>query len=240
MAGRILVVEDDPAIARSVRRLLAHEEFYVVGASSAEEATQLLADDPEYDMVLLDINLPGKDGYDCCRQIRARGWRQPIIMLTGRANSRDKVAGLGVGADDYVTKPFEPAELLARVYAQLRRSQQYSTQEALTTRIQVSPDLVVDSETRDALVKGERVHLTAREYELLALMARFPNTPLKKSWLFQQVWGCASEMGIKLLAVTIRRLRMKIETEPETPAYVVTVRGFGYKLNFTEAAAVPG
>jgi DNA-binding response OmpR family regulator len=230
VAGRIFVVEDDPAIARSLRRLLAHEQYYVAEAATAEIAAERLAADPAYDLILMDVALPGIDGYACCQQLRASGCRRPIIMLTGRANSVDKVRGLECGADDYITKPFEPFELLARIKAQIRRAREYSRAEPQSHRLFIGPDLVIDSRLRDALVRGKPVHLTAREFELLDLLARSANVPLRKAWIYQQVWGCASEMGMKLLAVTVRRIRIKIEDEPEQPRFLLAVRGFGYQL----------
>lgn len=230
MAGRILVVEDDPAIAQSLARLLAREDYFVTTLSSAEEAVMHLQHDPAYDLALLDVALPGQDGFACCRALRDLGWRQPVLMLTGRSGRMDKITGLHCGADDYITKPFDPGELLARIRAQLRRSQEYDLPVEETREIAISPEFVIDLRNRDALVLGQPVHLTDREYELLLLLARHRGTALDKKWLYQQIWGNSPEEGIKALAVYVRRLRQKIETDEAHPLYLQTVRGFGYKL----------
>lgn len=230
MAGKILIVEDDRAVAQSLMRLLARAGYFVQTAVSAEDASAHLREDASYDLALLDVGLPGRDGFACCRQLREMGWRRPILMLTGRSGSADKVAGLEAGADDYVAKPFEPAELLARIHAHLRRSRDYNVPDDQAAVITVGPEFVVDLRIRDAVVKGELVHLTDREYELLLLLARSLGTALSKTWLFQEIWGCAPEMGLKALAVYVRRLRQKIEDDENKPRYVQTVRGFGYKL----------
>ena len=230
MPGKILLVEDDRAVAQSLVRLLSREDYYIAVRESGEEALALLQTDPTYDLAMLDVGLPGQDGYACCRALRASGWRQPILMLTGRAASADRVRGLEVGADDYIVKPFEPAELLARLRSHLRRARDYSAPVAQSQQIVLGPALRVDLRARDAVVRDVPAHLTDREYELLLLLARRPGEALDKMWLFQEIWGCAPELGIKVLAVYIRRLRQKIEDNPDEPRYIQTARGFGYKL----------
>jgi len=230
MAGRLLIVEDDPAIARSLMRLLARDEYYVEAKDTAEKAIDRISEDPSFDLALLDVALPGRDGFYCCRRLREMGWRKPVIMLTGRGQSQDKVSGLECGADDYVTKPFDPTELLARVRAQLRRSRDYNVSDENANEIVLGPDLVVDLKRHDAIVGGKPAGLTDREYELLALMARNLDTALDKSWLFEEIWGCTPDQGMKALAVYVRRLRQKIEVDENNPQYLMTVRGFGYKL----------
>ena len=170
------------------------------------------------------------DGFACCRALREQGWRRPVLMLTGRGTGADKIAGLTSGADDYITKPFDPGELLARIAAHLRRTREYGAPEEEAREIVLGPGLTLDLRTRDALVRGEPARLTDREYEVLLLLARQKGTALDKLWLFQQVWGNAPEEGIKALAVYIRRLRQKIEEDEDRPRYIQTVRGFGYKL----------
>ncbi len=230
MAGKILIVEDDPAIARALSRLLARAGYFTHAAATGEAAVAHLREDPAYDLALLDVALPGMDGFLCCRKLRESGWRQPVLMLTGRSAALDKVGGLAAGADDYITKPFDPAELLARVAAHLRRSREYDVPKEETQEIYLGPHLSVDFKSRDAVVHGQRAHLTEREYEVLLLLARQPGTALDKTWLFQQVWGNAPEEGIKALAVYVRRLRRKIEDDEAAPRYIQTVRGFGYKI----------
>ncbi len=230
MAGKILIVEDDPAIARALARLLARAGYFTHAVATGEAAVSYLREDPAYDLALLDVALPGMDGFACCRRLREDGWRQPVLMLTGRSAALDKVEGLAAGADDYITKPFDPGELLARVAAHLRRSREYDLPGEDVQAINLGPHLRLDLKSRDALVHGQRAHLTDREYEVLLLLARQPGTALEKMWLFQQVWGNAPEEGIKALAVYIRRLRRKIEDDEAAPRYIQTVRGFGYKL----------
>ena len=230
MAGKILIVEDDRAIAQSLTRLLAREEYYVVAQGTAEEGIEQMREDPTFDLALLDVTLPGRDGFYCCRELRALGWRGAVIMLTGRSLSIEKVSGLESGADDYLTKPFDPGELLARIRAHLRRTRDYDAPGRQIDQIAVGEDLVVDLRIHDAVVRGAPAHLTDREFELLLLLARGVGTALDKSWLFQQIWGCSPEMGIKALAVYVRRLRQKIEEDPNAPKYIQTVRGFGYRL----------
>ena len=230
MGGKILIVEDDRAIAQSLTRLLSREGYFVAVTGSAEEALAHLATDPAYDLALLDVTLPGRDGLSCCRQLREQGWRQPILLCTGRSGGINKVAGLTAGADDYLTKPFDPAELLARIRALLRRAQEYNAPSGQAQEIVVGSGLTLSLRLHDALVDGQPAHLTDREYELFSLLARNLGTALDKTWLFQEIWGCTPELGIKALAVYVRRLRRKIERDENNPRYVQTVRGFGYKL----------
>ncbi len=143
MAGKVLIVEDDRAIAGSLTRLLAREGYYVAAERTAEDACAHLLADPSYDLALLDVMLPGADGFACCRQLRAQGWRHPVIMLTGRGAAAYKVAGLEAGADDYVTKPFDPAELLARIQAQLRRARDYTLPDGQSDTVTLAPGLVL-------------------------------------------------------------------------------------------------
>lgn len=238
MAGKILIVEDDRAISQSLGRLLAREGFYVQARRTTEEAVAHLQEDSSYDLALLDVMLPGQDGFACCRQMRASGWRGPVIMLTGRSSAAYKVMGLEAGADDYVTKPFDPAELLARVQAQLRRMRVYDAPQTPGGVIALSPGMVVDLPSRQVRRDGQPVALTEREFELLALLARHQGTALDKTWLYQQIWGGASELGMKVLAVYVRRLRRKIERDGDNPECLLTVRGFGYKLAAYELAEV--
>lgn len=239
MPAKILVVEDDRVITTSISRLLARDGYYVATCESAEEALDLLGRDADFDLALLDVNLPGKDGFSCCRLLRQSGWRSPVILLTGRSGSADKVIGLEVGADDYITKPFDPQELLARIRAHLRRWRDYNVPDDQAEEIRIGPDLVVDIRTRDALVSGKPAKLTDREYELLYLLARNMGRALDKTWLFQEIWGCTPEEGLKALAVYIRRVRQKVEQDENNPKYIQTVRGFGYKLVPVEDNAAP-
>jgi DNA-binding response OmpR family regulator len=223
-------VEDDRAISQSLMRLLSRDGYFAHAVPSAEEAMAHLRENPLYDLALLDVALPGIDGFACCRLLREGGWRSPILMLTGRGAGSDKITGLTVGADDYITKPFDPGELLARIGAHLRRTREYAVPDEEAQEIVLGPSLTLDLRVRDAVVQGKMAHLTDREYEVMLLLARHRGTALDKIWLFQQVWGNAPEEGIKALAVYVRRLRQKIEEDENNPRYIQTVRGFGYKL----------
>lgn len=231
MAGKILIVEDDRAISHSLARLLGREGYYVTTWRSAEEALVHLREDATYDLALLDVMLPGQDGFACCRRMRDQGWRGSIIMLTGRDGSPYKVTGLSAGADDYIVKPFEPNELLARITAQLRRTREYDAPSQESDTVILGPGLVLHWPSHQVRRDDVPVPLTEREYELLALLARHPGTALDKTWLYQQIWGGASEDSIKVLAVYVRRLRRKIEVDVDDPQIIQTVRGFGYKLS---------
>jgi two-component system, OmpR family, response regulator VicR len=228
MASRILIVDDDRAILAALQRLLEREGYQVFSAVSAEEALAQLEAQP-VELALLDVALPGQDGLSLCRQIRGE-WRFPVIMLTGRGTTVDKIVGLEMGADDYITKPFDPGELLARVRAQLRRSQEYADA-AESAPIQVG-SLQVDPVRRQVAIDGRALTLTEREFELLHTLARNRGRPLHRDQLFEAVWGYDSELAGNLLAVYVRRLRRKIERDPETPEYLHTVRGYGYKLDW--------
>jgi len=228
---RLLLVDDDRFLLRAVEKLLTAEGYYCQAVVSAEEARRALQGDP-FDMVVLDVGLPDQDGFALCRQIRTRH-RMPILFLTARDENADKVIGLEVGADDYLTKPFAPRELVARVRAHLRRATEYSQPVEASNQFRLG-DLIVDVDRRDALRSGDPVRLTEREFELLHLLARHRDKALATDWIFENVWGYDAEMGVKTLAVYVRRLRRKIETDPDNPRYLLTVRGFGYKLTSGE------
>jgi two-component system, OmpR family, response regulator VicR len=227
MSPRILLVDDDRAILRSVERLLSGQGYLVTSSVSAEEAW-LILNRETVDLMVLDLSLPGQDGLSFCRRVRAR-WQIPIRMVTARGDSADKVVGLELGADDYLTKPFEPRELLARVRAQLRRVGEYNAAETRPDVIELGR-LAIDVDRRDAYLEGRPASLTDREFELLHLLARHRGKAMNKDYLFETVWGYDAELATKALAVYVRRLRQKIEADPDNPRYLLTVRGFGYKL----------
>ena len=224
---RVLLVDDDRYILRALEKLMAAEGYYSHSAVSAEEARRALTGEP-FDMMVLDVGLPDMDGFALCRQVRARH-TLPILFLTARDDSADKVIGLEVGGDDYLTKPFAPRELVARVRAQLRRSTEYSQPLRASNQI-VFGTLLVDIDRHDAFRKEQPCRLTEREFSLLHLMARHRDKALATSWIFENIWGFGADMGVKTLAVYVRRVRSKIEADPDKPAHLLTVRGFGYKL----------
>lgn len=231
MAGKLLLVDDDRFILNPLARLLGLQGYQCTLVVTAEEAWMALEQE-SFDLMLLDIGLPDIDGVSLCRRIRTRH-RLPIIMLTARDSSFEKMIGLEVGADDYITKPFEPQEVIARVRAQLRRSREYSLETPANNKITLG-NLVVDMDAHDAMRNGQAAHLTTREFELLHMLARNRDRALSRDWLFEQVWGYDAELGVKTLAVYVRRLRSKIEEDPDNPKYLLTVRGFGYKLTAPE------
>lgn len=229
---RLLLVDDDRFLLRAIEKLLSAEGYYCHAVVNAEEARRALQGEP-FDMVVLDVSLPDQDGYTLCRQIRSRH-RMPILFLTARSEDADKVIGLEVGGDDYLTKPFAPRELVARVRAHLRRAVEYSQPAEAANEIKLG-ELTVDIDRRDAYVRGKRAHLTDREFELLLLLARNREKALATDWIFENIWGFDNEMGVKTLAVYVRRLRRKIEEDPDHPRHLLTVRGFGYKLTTGDA-----
>lgn len=227
MSGRLLLVDDDRFILNALARLLGTQGYHCTMAASGQEALQLLDKEP-FDLALLDINLPDMDGFSVCRRLRQHH-QLPVIMVTARGSAPDKVTGLEVGADDYVTKPFEPNEVLARVRAHLRRTREYSVSDSPQERM-VLGHLLVDVTAHEVFVDGKPAHLTAREFDLLFTLARNCGRAMARDFLFEQVWGYDAELGVKALAVCIRRLRLKVEADPDNPIYIQTVRGYGYKL----------
>lgn len=229
--ARLLLVDDDPYLLQALRKLFQGAGYYCATASSAAEVrgTFLRPEtDPAYDLLLLDVGLPDGDGFSLCRQLRARH-HLPILMLTARCDPADRVVGLELGADDYLPKPFEPAELLARVRALLRRASEYSRSPERPQQYRVGP-LVVDAEAHTVTADGRAVPLTEREFALLLLLARHRGKALASAWIFETLWGCDADFGMKTLTVHVQRLRQKIEPDPRSPRLLLTVRGFGYKL----------
>jgi DNA-binding response OmpR family regulator len=221
---RILTVEDDERIRTAVKLALEDEGWNVTEADSGEDALEAFGREPT-DVVLIDIMLPGIDGFEVCRSIR-RTSDVPIVMVTARADTHDVVAGLEAGADDYLTKPFAPKELSARIRALLRRAR--STDPSITHLrfgdLEVVPD--------EGVVKknDEPVHLTKTEFRLLVELAASPGRVFSREVLLERVWGYGYFGDGRLVDVHIRRLRTKIEDDPANPRHVVTVRGLGYKL----------
>ena len=229
---RLLLVDDDPYLLRALGKLFSADAYCCKTAGTAAETRRVLGGEPHadpFDLVVLDVGLPDGDGFALCRQIRQRH-HMPILLLTARNAPEDRVVGLEIGADDYVTKPFDPRELLARVRALLRRTGEYSRPPEQESRIALG-ELVLDLDSRDAFREDRALGLTNREFELLDLLARHPGKALASEWIFETVWGYGTELGLKTLTVNVRRIRQKIEADPEHPRLLLTVRGFGYKLS---------
>jgi DNA-binding response OmpR family regulator len=224
MKTRVLLIEDDERIRAAMRMALEHEGHQVREAVSGEEALRGFAREPS-DVVLIDLMLPGVDGFEVCRTLR-RSSDVPIIMVSARADSHDVVAGLEAGADDYLTKPFVPKELTARIRALLRRARARGTPPARLAfgDVEVLPEQGV---VRRA---GEEVYLTKTEFELLCELAANPGRVLSREHLLERIWGYDYFGDGRLVDVHVRRLRTKLEREPARPRYVLTVRGMGYKL----------
>ncbi len=222
---RILTVEDDDRIRQAVKLALEDEGWDVDEAATGETALdQYKAHEP--DVVLIDIMLPGIDGFEVCRSIR-RGSDVPIIMVTARNDTHDVVAGLEAGADDYLTKPFAPKELSARIRALLRRAR--NSENGSMERITVG-DLSISPEEGLVTKSGEELHLTKTEFRLLVELASQPGKVFSREVLLERVWGYDYFGDGRLVDVHVRRLRTKVESDPASPRYVVTARGLGYKL----------
>jgi two-component system response regulator MtrA len=221
MAGRILVVDDDVALAEMIGIVLRSDGFEPVFCESGDKAVEMFrAEKP--DVILLDLMLPGKSGIDVCREIRAESG-VPIVMLTAKSDTVDIVLGLESGADDYISKPFKPRELIARVRARLRRSA--TPTEAL---LHIG-DLEIDVAGHRVTRGGEAIPLTPLEFDVLVALARAPGRVFTREVLLEDVWGYRHAADTRLVNVHIQRLRAKIEKDPENPEIVVTVRGVGYK-----------
>jgi two-component system response regulator RegX3 len=223
---RILIVEDDPAIAAFVQTALEREGFAAELAENGEKALARAEAAPP-DLVLLDLMLPGMDGLQVCLALRRRPQYIPIIMLTAKDDDVDRIVGLEIGADDYVTKPFKTRELIARVRAILRLMRHSAAADAQRLR---SGPLEIDLDARTVALEGRPVGLTPKEFDLLALLAANPNHVFGRETLLERVWGYDYAGESRTVDVHIQRLRQKIEPDPHEPRFLVTVRNIGYKF----------
>ncbi len=228
MIRRILIADDEPSVRESVAYALRQEGFEVTMAEDGDDADAKLQGEIEFDLLILDIMMPGKSGLDVCRDVRAHS-PVPIILLTAKDAEVDKVVGLEVGADDYVTKPFSVRELIGRVRAQLRRreldltsSTQGKTIDAGAVRIDLSRHLVT--------VRGEPVNLTRSEFQVLRLLAESPGQVFSRLEIMEELWQSEFSGDVRACDVHISNLRQKVERDPQEPELVVTVRGVGYRL----------
>ena len=228
--AKILVVDDEASIVTMLAYNLKKEGYDVVTAEDGEVALEKFESEKP-DLLLLDIMMPKMDGYEVCRKIREKS-NVPIIMLKARADEVDKVVGLEMGADDYVTKPFGNRELIARVKANLRRSDIAPvTNNEKDGNNQVYGDLNIDFDRYEVTKRGEVINLTLREFELLTFLATQTPTIFTRENLLEKVWGYEYFGDVRAVDVTIRRLREKIEDDPSKPKYIVTKRGVGYYFN---------
>ena len=229
-APRILLVDDELSVQKLLAYPLRKEGYDVIPALDGREALERLRDN-NFDLVVLDVMLPRMDGFDVCRAIRSRS-TVPIIMLTAKTEETDKVLGLELGADDYITKPFSVREFRSRVKAVLRRAALAQPEAQFEEPIEAG-DLSVDFEKRSVVVRGESVRLTYVEFEILAALAGAPGRVFSRTMLLERVWGDASYRDPRTIDVHIRHLREKLEEEPKTPELILTVRGVGYRFRDT-------
>ena len=227
---KVLVLEDEDNIRSFVVLNLNRAGYDTLEATTGEEALEILKEHPETRIALLDVNLPGIDGFEVCRRIRATNSKMGIIMLTARTLEMDKVTGLMTGADDYVTKPFSPAELTARVDALYRRSGGEEKQADSGEIFQ--PPFLLNTRNRTLEKNGKRIKLTQVEYSVIKLFMDNPGKALSRDEILESVWGRDYYGEVKIVDVNIRRLRLKVEDDPTNPTYITTVWGYGYKWGF--------
>jgi DNA-binding response OmpR family regulator len=227
LMARVLVVDDDPAVRDVLARYLQRDGHVVVQASDGDRAMDVLTQTP-VDLAVLDVMIPGRNGLEICRWLRANG-DTAVILVTARAEETDRIVGLEIGADDYVTKPFSPREVAARVATVLRRT--------VGSQVSSSPlvvgDLRLDPATRETTVRGTPVVLTAREFDLMHLLARHPRHVFSREQILETVWGYPPRTGgsaTATITVHVRRLREKLELDPSRPRMLQTVHGVGYRL----------
>ena len=223
---KVLILEDEENIRSFVVINLQRAGYETLEAATGNEALEVLKDNPDVDVAVLDIMLPDIDGFEVCRRIRATNKRMGIIMLTARTQEMDKITGLMTGADDYVTKPFSPAELTARLDALVRRvrGDTVSVSELLS-----HGPFILNTRNRSLEKYGERIRLTQVEYAIVKLFMQHPGRALSREEILAAVWGREYEGELKIVDVNIRRLRIKLEDNPNNPSYITTVWGFGYK-----------
>ena len=227
----VLIAEDEEDI-RNIMTLYLQQEYHVISYGNGEEALAGIIENKP-DIVLLDVLLPGINGFNICQQLRKRNVMTPVIFVSAKREQRDKIRGLEIGGDDYMTKPFDPAELMARVKANLRRSNR-SNQEAemedTSKQMIILGDLHIDTELYHVTVGGKPIHLSTKEMQLLILLASNPNRVYSTEQLYDLIWGEGHYGDLKTVSVHISTLRKKIEKYPAKPEYIITIRGFGYKF----------
>ena len=227
-SNSILLIEDDPAVAQSLKDVLAREGYHVTWKAYGAEGLAHARDHNPH-LILLDVRLPDGSGFDFCRQMRQSGLRQPIIMLTVQRDEIDRVLGLEMGADDYVTKPYSLRELISRIRAQLRRA--YGNLAAADADLLYASDLVIDRGRAQAWRGSQQINLTPTEFRLLVYLAQHPNQALSRAQIIDAVWGYDADVeSERAVNVHVCRLREKVELDPSRPALILTVPGIGYRL----------
>src|SRR5581483_4278529 len=226
-SGTVLIIEDELPIRRFLKPTLQSQGFKVLEAVKGEEGLAL-ASSHNPDIVLLDLGLPDLDGLEVVKRLRE--WTTvPIIVITARGKEKDKIAGLDAGADDYLTKPFDVGELMARIRVALRHAQRVKLG-GKQDPVFETPDFKVDPSARIVTVRGKEVHLTPNEYDLLAFLIRHAGKVVTQKQILQEVWGPASGDQVQYLRIYVYQLRQKIEADPDRPRYIVTESGVGYRL----------
>src|SRR5690625_1441891 len=224
----IIIVEDEPSLVFTLEDTLENEGYRTFVAKKGDEAVDIIKNE-HLDLMILDLMLPGMSGYDVCKKVRAMNYTFPIIMLTARDQEIDKVTGLNIGADDYITKPFGVKELLARIQARLRRSNQY-TRTTPINELELG-DIYIDLKNARVEHPGQDdVELTTREVELIRYLASHANEPISRDALLENVWRYEFSTNTRTVDVHISKLRSKMEEHPDNPKYLVTLHGVGYML----------
>lgn len=224
---KILVVEDEVEIAHLIRDYLRASSYEVILAHDGLDGIKKFEEERP-DMAILDIMIPGIDGFEVCRRIRSNS-PIPILMLSAKKEDTDKILGLGLGADDYVTKPFSPRELIARVQSHLRRYTELSSQESSTNVLKIG-ELEIDPTAYTVKVRDEYIPFSVKEFEILYYLARNMNQALSREKIFDNIWGFNEFGDINTVTVHVRKIREKIEEDPSNPTYIETVWGIGYKF----------
>ena len=226
---RILIIEDQQSIAELERDYLEIDGFQVdIKSNGREGLTQAL--EHNYNLVLLDLMLPDMDGFDICKKIRKEK-NIPILIISAKGEDIDKIRGLGLGADDYISKPFSPSELVARVKAHLSRFERLTGQQgAMSKEIRIK-DLIINQTARQVYLGGNKIILTTKEFDILNFLASNPNIVFSKETIYDRIWGNDSYGDITTIAVHIKKIRDKIEKDPQSPSYIETLWGSGYRFN---------
>lgn len=228
MADKILLVEDDPGLVMTLTDLLSADGYLVESSTDGLEGLERASSEP-FDLIILDVMLPGKSGFDVCRDLRQRGISIPILMLTARGQVIDKVMGLKLGADDYLTKPFEPLELLARLEALTRRRLASASQPRLEEYFHFG-SVGVDFRSTEVHLAGSAIQLSAREFKLLRYFIEHRGATLAREDLLREVWGYEAGILTRTVDVHVGLLRQKLEADAKSPRHFLTVRGLGYKF----------
>lgn len=228
---KILLVEDDPEIAEMLNLHFDSSLYNLTSSFTGKDALGKISNEI-YDLIILDIQLPGSNGLEICKKLRENDSQTPVLMLTSRSEESDKVLALELGADDYITKPFGILELLARIKALLRRGEMHLINNEQQTNDIICKDLYIDKNKKKASIKGKRLELTAKEFDLLVLLAGNPGKSFTRQELLKSVWGLAFAGYEHTITAHINRLRIKIETNLNHPEYILTSWGTGYR--FTE------